>query len=37
VKVHWIGEEKDISSISILLNEPFIGFDSEMRLAYTAL
>ena len=31
VKLHWIGEKSDIDKLKLLLDEPYIGVDSEWR------
>ena len=31
VQVHWIGQDEDIKLLDLLLNEKFIGVDSEWR------
>lgn len=37
VKVHFIATDNDVSKLEILLNEPFIGVDSEWRPQLTQL
>lgn len=37
VKVHWIGTEEDVPKLAILLDDEFIGVDSEWRPQLTQL
>ena len=32
VSVHWIGSEDDVGKLACLLDEPFVGVDSEWRM-----